>query len=85
VCTRAGFAEVDGAIWYPWYPQPGFADVAGRIATCHPVIPEGGACSLHAECATGICCRGACMTDDKAEKGLRTGGCTLKEATEDSE
>lgn len=77
ICTRAAYSELDGTIWHPERTLPAFADVASRIATCHPVLPAGAACTLHAECATGICCGGACMNADRAVKNLRTGGCIL--------
>ena len=85
ICTRAGLTEIAGVVWYPQRTLPGLAEVAGRIATCHPVIEAGAACTLHAECGTGICCEGACVGSDQADKNLRTGGCTFKEHQDDSE
>lgn len=85
ICTRAALSEVDGIVWFPQRTLPGFAEVAGRIATCHPVIQQGGACTLHAECQTGVCCGGACVSAEEAHKNLRTGGCTFTEREGDSE
>ncbi|MFT3925939.1 MAG: hypothetical protein QM778_25575 [Myxococcales bacterium] len=90
ICTRPAFSEIQGIIWYPQRRLVApYADVASNIATCHHVITDAEAaqlpCSLHAECASGVCCDGHCANPDDHQKNLRTGGCTYSPDQDDSE
>jgi hypothetical protein len=88
VCTRTGLSEITGIVFNPQQPLPAFKKVAARIATCFPLVDDGGACLVHAQCAGGACCDGICGSGDpeqQATANLRTGGCSYSATSDGSE